>query len=157
MMSQREIDDLVQKSKTFAKLFTSGALDVEALNRDAAAVAAIHGIKIPIQNKEQYNKKITEKLAQLQITRNEDFAVFGNNDAGCTWCEIGMTTAFSALIIMTVAAVAAIVIGFFPQVGVPTVIAFFQSTTAVEIVFGIILSGAEVLAQICCTEWGACP
>lgn len=156
MMSQQEIEDLVQKSKTFAALVTAGALNVEALNQDAAALAAIHGINIPTQNKAQYNKAIAEQLARLGITRAEDFSALSSDDRLCNLCMIGMTTAFAALIVLTVAAVVYIVTLFFPEVAVPAVITFLESSSAVEIVFDIILTGAEVLASICCINWGAC-
>ena len=152
----REIESIVQKARTFTQLLTRGGVDLDAFRNDPAAVVAAHGLAIPEPNRKPFRDAINEILDRRKISKASDWSKPGPQAIDCSACEILLTVAFAAIIILTVAAAAAAIIAAFPEVAGPAAIAFLDSSPAVEIFLGIILTGAGVLAAVVCTDLIKC-
>lgn len=154
---QQEMIDLVQKAKTFTKLLSSGAIELDDFRQAPHTALAEHGITIPEQNMGQLKESINEIFDRRKIQSHEDFACVGTTKSGgCAACEVGLTVAFAAILILTVVAVAAAIAVFAPEVAASVAVAFLESAAAVKIVFGVIVVGAGALAVIVCTKLIKC-
>lgn len=153
---EAEIRALVEKCEAFATKLAAGQVDVTALRADAVAVVSTHGIQIPAANRVALNAAMVAHLDRQVALKAGPGAAAAAAEPGCSMCEVTLMIAFSALIILTVAAVAIAVVIAFPEVAGPAVVAFLASDTAVTIVLGIIMTGAEIVAAQVCTKLIKC-
>lgn len=146
----KEIEDIVSKSKKFAEQYVSGNIDLEKFKSNPHQLVAEHGITIPQKNVADFKTAIND-LVEKHVSQAKEPGLL-TSSGGCAACEIGLTVALYALIIMTVAAVVVAVVAFAPEVAGPAVLAFLESSTAVEIVLSIIITAAGTLAALLCVN-----
>ena len=144
--TQLTAEEIGQRAGQVRDDLRSGKLSYQALAADPIGTVEQYGLAIPDANKQALSDHIKDVAGR----------VLAGNAGGCAACDIGLGIALSALLILTVIAVAAAVAVFAPEIAAGVAIAFLGSQTAFAIVAGIVIAGAEALAVYLCEDLIKC-
>jgi hypothetical protein len=135
------MEETIKKIGNLINDLKTGTLELDAFFNDSMRFISQYEIAIPDQNIE---------ALQIALQSIETEKQQGTKHHVCAICDIGLTIAFAALILLTVVAVAAAISMYAPEIPAEIATTFLMTKLPFAIVAGVIIAGSGTLAAYIC-------